>query len=127
MLLAAVVLPAAVPWRARSGLPEACRYVASHTEPGDLVMANYWRPVVERLTRRRMPDDWLGPAARRRIEQGAVRYVILDNSQYTRRLLHKPERRLVAEWVRRTYRLEKHFGRQDDGTEVYRTDGGRTD
>ena len=127
MLLAAAVLPAAVPWRARSGLPEACRYVASHTEPGDLVMANYWRPVVERLTRRRMPDDWLGPAARRRIEQGAVRYVILDNSQYTRRLLHKPERRLVAEWVRRTYRLEKHFGRQADGTEVYGTDGGRTD
>lgn len=104
VLLVGSVGPAAmVPWRRPSGLAGACRFVAGHTLPGEQVLSNYWRPVIERLTGRRVPRDWLDAEARRLIARGEVAAVILDRSVYTRRVLHTPERAATAAWVRETF------------------------
>ena len=125
VLLMASLVPAAVrPWHERSGLSAACRYVAEHTEPGDLVMSNYWRHIIERFTGRTMPRDWLDGVAERLIAEGKVRYVILDESQYTRTVIHTTGRARVADWVRRTFPEERAFRAAPSGaaTRVYRTD-----
>ena len=123
VLLVVSVLPTAVrPWRVRSGLTMACRYVAAHTQPHELVMANYWRPVVERYAERRMPRDWLDAEARRAIARGEISYVILDQSQYSLRVLHTEERARVIAWVRASYEPVERFPAGDGrATEVYWT------
>ncbi|MBL7223372.1 MAG: glycosyltransferase family 39 protein [Candidatus Brocadiae bacterium] len=120
LVLASLLPPVLVPWRVRSGLDAACRYVASHSQPGERVMANYWRHAVERLTAREMPRDWLDADAQVLIASGRVRYVILDDSPYTRRTLHTPERQRVADWVARSFPLVHRCG-GPQGTRVYDT------
>ena len=125
MLVGSLVPVSVVPWRPRSGLVEACRFVAEHTAPDDQVVTNYWRPIVERFTGRRVASEWLDGESRRRIEGGGVRFVILDGSQYTRRVLHTPERAAAAAWVRRTFpAVWSPHGEARGGTTVYATGGG---
>ena len=123
VLLVASVVPASMmPWRTRSGLADACGFVAAHTRDDEHVMSNYWRPVVERYTGRRVPRDWLDAEARRLITSGAVRFVILDGSDYTRQVIHTPERQRVADWVRSTFPVVWSYrGRAGRGTAVYAT------
>ena len=105
LLMASLVLAAMVPCRRASALPDACRYVAEHTAPGDRVLSNYWRPVVERFTGRRVPRDWVDADSRPLIETGQVAFVILDGSDYTRQVLHTPDRAATADWVRASFPL----------------------
>jgi 4-amino-4-deoxy-L-arabinose transferase-like glycosyltransferase len=105
MLVGSLVPASMLPWRTPSGLADACRFVAAHTSGDDLVLANYWRPVIERLTGRKVPREceWLNAEARRLIEAGQVKFAIVDDSDYTRSVLHTPERASVADWVRRSF------------------------
>lgn len=121
-LLGSSAAVAALPWRPRPGLERACEFVARHTRPDDLVLTNYWRPVVERLTGRPAPHHWLDAEGRRWIERGEVAYVILDHSPYTRQVLHTPERERAAAWVRATF--PRVWLSADGLTEVYCTRGG---
>jgi hypothetical protein len=68
-----------------------------------------------------MPRDWLDADAQALIEQGRVRFVLLDDSEYTRRVLHAEDRARAAEWVRRTFPCVASFGPANRGTRVYRT------
>ena len=122
MLVGSLVPVSMIPWRPRSGLAEACRFVADNTAPDDQVVANYWRPVIERFTGRTVSRDWLDAEARRLIEAGGVKFAIVDDSDYTRQVLHTPERAAAAAWVRRTFPLawSMRAGRQG-GTKVYLT------
>lgn len=106
VMLVGSVLPVAVgPPRKSSLLVDACRYVRLNTADDDLILTNYWRPVAERFAERRVAREWVDGEGRRLIEAGRVKFVILDSSPYTRRVLHTPERAQTAAWVRRTYPL----------------------
>jgi hypothetical protein len=70
----------------------------------------------------------LDEEARGLIERGKVRYVILDDSDYTRRVLHTAERARVAAWVRQTFPQQRFFpGGGHGGTRVYLTARGKSD
>ena len=111
-----------LPWRTPSGLADACRFVAANTSADELVLANYWRRVIERFTGRAVPRDWLDSEARRLIEAGEITFVVLDDPDYTRQVLHTPDRTETAAWVRQAYpvvwSVEARGGR---GTSVYLT------
>ena len=125
LLLVGSLIPASVlPWRTRSGLADACRFVAANTRDGELVMSNYCRPVVERYTGRRMPREWMDEEARRLIASGEISFVILDHSKYTWRVIYTPGRACVSGWVYATFPVVWSASRgEGPGTRVYLTKG----
>jgi 4-amino-4-deoxy-L-arabinose transferase-like glycosyltransferase len=120
LLVAPLLVTAAVSQRTPSGLDEACRYVAQHSAPADRILSNYWRPVIERLTRRRAARDWLDAEAKLLLQRRAVRFVILDESEYTRQVLGTAERKRLARWVREELPEAATFGPPEAPTRVYR-------
>jgi len=126
LLVGSLVPVSMMPWRTASGLEAACGFVADHTKPGDRVLSNYWRPVIERFTGRNVPADWLEAEAREAIEGGRVRFVIVDHSAYTRRVIQTPEREETADWVADRFPVVWSLRTGDEGgTEVYLTSGAR--